>query len=155
MTGPRGRTIEQLAELMPASAHDADAQLRQTRFRSALVRDWQIAPGARVLEIGCGQGDTTAVLADAVGPEGRVLAVDLAGGSYGSPVTLGESTRALADGPLGDRIEFRLEFDALDPANGFDDDAFDVIVLAHCTWYFASLGQLADTLRRIHPWAPR
>jgi SAM-dependent methyltransferase len=155
VTDSRSRAIEWLAVLMPASAHDLEAQLRQTRFRSALVHDWQIASGARVLEIGCGQGDTTAVLADAVGPEGHVLAVDLADGAYGAPVTIGESTRALAEGPLGDRIEFRLEFDVLDPANGFAADAFDAIVLAHCTWYFASLGQLEDTLRRIRPWAPR
>ncbi len=60
---------------------------------------WQIPAGARVLEIGCGQGDTTAVLADAVGSAGRVIAVDIADPSYGAPVTIGESARHLSDGP--------------------------------------------------------
>jgi SAM-dependent methyltransferase len=146
---------EGLAALMASADHDPDAQLRQTRFRLGLVQGWDIPKGARVLEIGCGQGDTTAVLADAVGPTGRVTAVDIAGPDYGAPVTIGESTRRLAEGPLGAQIEFRLAFDALDPANGFADDAFDIVILAHCTWYFASLGQIADTLRRVRPWAPR
>jgi SAM-dependent methyltransferase len=119
------------------------------------VHGWGIPPGARVLEIGCGQGDTTAVLADAVGPDGRVVAVDLAGPDYGAPTTIGESTRRLAHGPLGAQIEFRLGIDVLAPAVAFPDDAFDVVVLAHCTWYFASLEQLSATLRRLRPWAPR
>ncbi len=148
-------SAEELAALMASSAHDAAVQAGQTRFRMTLVRDWQIAPGARVLEIGCGQGDTTAVLADAVGAAGRVTAVDPADPGYGAPVTLGESTHVLAEGPLGGRIEFRVPFDALDPANAFPDDAFDVVVLALCTWYFASLDEIAETLRRVRPWAPR
>jgi SAM-dependent methyltransferase len=149
------RSAEELAALMTSSAHDPGAQVRQTRFRMALVRDWQIAPGARVLEIGCGQGDTTAVLADAVGAGGRVIAVDPADPGYGAPVTLGESTRRLADDPLGERIDVRIPFDVLDPANAFPADAFDVVVLALCTWYFASLDEIAETLRRVRPWAPR
>jgi SAM-dependent methyltransferase len=153
MSGPR--SADQLAALMASTRHDPAAQLRQTRLRVDLVRDWQIPTGARALEIGCGQGDTTAALAEAVGSHGHVTAVDLAGPGYGAPVTIGDSTRHLAAGPLGERIDFRLEFDALDPANAFPDDAFDVVVLAHCTWYFASLDQLAETLRRIRPWAPR
>jgi SAM-dependent methyltransferase len=148
------RSAEQLAGLMAAGAESPEAQVAQSRFRMALVADWALAPGARVLEIGCGQGDTTAAIADAVGAEGRVIAIDLAEPSWGSPVTLGESTGALSAGPLGDRIEFRFGFDALDPANAFDDDAFDAIVLAHCTWYFDSLGRLRDTLACIRPWAP-
>jgi SAM-dependent methyltransferase len=146
---------EDLATLMAANAISPDAQLRQTRVRVRLVDEWQIAEGARVLEIGCGQGDTTAVLADAVGRRGRVVAVDRADASYGAPVSLGDSARRLAQGPLGDRIEFRFGFDALDPANAFPDDAFDAVVLAHCTWYFDSLVQLAETFRRIRPWAAR
>jgi SAM-dependent methyltransferase len=149
------RSAEELAALMASSAYDALAQARQTRFRMALVDDWRIAPGARVLEIGCGQGDTTAVLADAVGGEGRVTAVDPADPGYGAPVTISESTRVLADGPLGDRIDVRIPFDVLDPANAFPADAFDVVVLALCTWYFSSLDEIAETVRRVRPWAPR
>jgi SAM-dependent methyltransferase len=148
-------STDALAALMAAGAVSPAEQLRQTAFRVALVDAWEIPAGARVLEIGCGQGDTTAVLADAVGKRGRVIAVDAAEPTYGAPITIGDSARHLSDGPLGPRIKFSYRFDVLDPENAFPDDAFDAIVLAHCTWYFDSLDQLRQTLRQIRPWAPR
>ncbi|MEV7174188.1 methyltransferase domain-containing protein [Streptomyces sp. NPDC093224] len=144
-----------LAAGMAAAEHDPDIQLSQTRHRAALVAGWHIAPGSRVLELGCGQGDMTAVLAEAVGPAGRVVAVDVAEPSYGAPVTLGESAARLAAGPLGPRIDFRFGTDVLDPSVDFPDSTFDHVVLAHCSWYFASLGQLRNTLARVRPWARR
>lgn len=48
----------------------------QLEHRINLVRYWDITPGSRVLEIGCGQGDCTLVLADAVGEEGHIDAID-------------------------------------------------------------------------------
>ncbi|WP_435845537.1 class I SAM-dependent methyltransferase [Streptomyces erythrochromogenes] len=140
---------------MAAAEHSPDSQLSQTRHRAGLVARWNIAPGSTVLEVGCGQGDMTAVLAEAVGPRGRVVAVDVAGPSYGAPVTLGESAARLAAGPLGPRIDFRFGTDVLDPSVDFPEGTFDHVVLAHCSWYFASLGQLRDTLARVRPWARR
>ncbi|MFD4763518.1 methyltransferase domain-containing protein [Streptomyces sp. NPDC058439] len=142
-----------LAAGMAAADHSPDIQLSQTRHRAALVASWHIAPGSTVLELGCGQGDMTAVLAEAVGPKGRVVAVDVAEPSYGAPVTLGESAARLAAGPLGPRIDFRFGTNVLDPAVDFPDGTFDHVVLAHCSWYFASLRQLRDTLARVRPWA--
>ncbi len=130
-------------------------QLAQTRFRLRLLDAWGIAPGATVLEIGCGQGDMTAVLADAVGEHGRVVAVDIAGEEYGAPVTLGESAAFLRTTPLGERIDMRFGFDVLDEANTFPDDTFDHVVLTHCSWYFASQEQIRQTLSRVRPWARR
>ncbi|MBB2480858.1 hypothetical protein H5P36_11700 [Bacillus sp. APMAM] len=46
----------------------------------------------RILEIGCGQGDTTAALADAVGVNGNVVAMDVASPDCGAPLTLGQAT---------------------------------------------------------------
>jgi protein-L-isoaspartate O-methyltransferase len=63
---------------MAAGTLDPAVQLTQTRYRMGLVDGWDIRPGASVLEIGCGQGDMTAVLADAVGEQGRVVGVDSA-----------------------------------------------------------------------------
>lgn len=58
-------------------------QLTQTTHRIRLVSQFNIQPGDKVLEIGCGQGDCTAVLASVVGPEGHVTALDPGPLDYG------------------------------------------------------------------------
>lgn len=145
-------TAEQIAGLMAVSAQSSAIQITQTQYRMQLVERWRIPPGARVLEIGCGQGDMTAVLAHAVGDSGHVTAVDIADPDYGAPVTVGASARHLLNTHLGPRIDFHFRYDVLDPANTFAPDSFDYVVLAHCAWYFASLEQLGQVLRRVQPW---
>ncbi|MEZ4562131.1 MAG: methyltransferase domain-containing protein [Thermomicrobiales bacterium] len=127
----------------------------QARYREALAAGWGIPAGARLLEIACGQGDMSAVLAHAVGATGHVTGVDIASPGYGAPLTLGEATAFLQAGPLGERLTFRFETDLLDDAILYPDDAFDAVVLAHGAWYFASQEQLRATLRRVRQWAPR
>lgn len=97
----------------------------------------------------------TAVLAAAVGPNGRVVAVDIASPNYGAPQTLREATDAIKASSVGARVDFKFEFDALDPANDWGQDAFDDVILAHSSWYFASRGQLAATLTGARRWAQR
>lgn len=138
---------------MAAWEASPEVQLRQTAFRMAAVERWGIKPGAKVLEVGCGQGDMTAVLADAVGKEGFVTAVDSAKPSEGAPVSLGDSTRRLHESDLGSRIEFRLDFDVLDPENAFAPDKFDMVVFAHSSWYFSSPEALQQTFETVRPWA--
>src|SRR3954462_10870218 len=41
-----------------------------------LIRESGIGSGMRVLEIGCGAGDVSMLLAEAVGPTGKVIAFD-------------------------------------------------------------------------------
>ena len=141
--------------MMACHALSPVEQLAQTSLRMDLVLGWGIEPGMRVLEIGCGQGDMTAVLAEAVGATGRVVAVDAAAQDYGAPLTLGESAKHLHCGELGRRVSFHFGIDVLNPAVDFADDEFDVVVLALCTWYFDSLRQIEDVLERVKPWAPR
>lgn len=55
----------------------------QFQHRLSLASHWHILPGSQVLELGCGQGETTLVLAHLVGPTGGVIAVDPAPPDYG------------------------------------------------------------------------
>jgi SAM-dependent methyltransferase len=130
-------------------------QFVQTGFRMTLADNWGIRPGSSVLEIGCGQGDMTAVLADIVGEGGQVTAVDIADPSYGAPVSLGDAAAFLLSTPLGAKVDIRFGFDVLDDANDFSVDTFDNVVLSQCSWYFASIGQFQDIVTRIRPWARR
>lgn len=68
------------------SLHDPthfNVQHLQTDHRLVLLQHWEIPTGSKILEIGCGQGDCTTVLAHAVGEEGTVVAVDPAELTYG------------------------------------------------------------------------
>lgn len=127
----------------------------QSAHRQRLVDLWPIENGARLLEIGCGQGDMTAVLARVVGPLGHVVAVDIADPSYGAPQTLRDATDRLLSSTMGDRMEFHFEFDALDPPFDFEADSFDWVVMVHSSWYFASADQLEKTLRQVLRWGRR
>lgn len=138
---------------MPAEPTPQDQA--QTRYRETLAAGWGIPAGARILEIACGQGDMSAVLAQAVGATGHVTGVDIASPDYGAPLTVGEATTLLKAGPLGDRLTFRFQTDLLDDAVTFPEDAFDAVVLAHGAWYFSNLEHLRATLSRVRQWAPR
>lgn len=61
--------------------------LRQTKHRLEILAQFDIAPGSKVLEVGCGQGDFTVCLAAAVGDTGHVTAVDPASLDYGTPMS--------------------------------------------------------------------
>ena len=74
------------ASIARLSLHDPNyfsIQHSQTLHRLVLLQHWNIPTGSKVLELGCGQGDSTTVLANAVGEQGRVVAVDPAELGYG------------------------------------------------------------------------
>lgn len=89
-----------------ARHHSILARLRRAGMR----------PGDTVLEIGCGVGTLTELLADALGPEGSLLGVDL------SPASIEE-----AGYRLGDRPGMRLL--AADIVHSDLQGEFDVVVL--------------------------
>ncbi|TQR20415.1 class I SAM-dependent methyltransferase [Psychrobacillus vulpis] len=134
---------------MPPNEYDATIQRVQTEHRLNLANFWDIKTRSKVLEIGCGQGDTTAVLAHLVGAEGFVHGIDIASPNYGSPVTLGESIQFLQNSSLGNRIQIDFETNILSPDINFPKDSFDFIVLSHCSWYFKSPEELFEILKKI------
>jgi SAM-dependent methyltransferase len=62
----------------------SDFEIERLQIQSAvlanitrrLIRECNIQPGMRVLDIGCGAGDVSMLLAEAVGPSGLVVAID-------------------------------------------------------------------------------
>lgn len=74
---------EEIARLCLHDPNNFGIQLSQTNHRLQILHCFPISLGSRVLEIGCGQGDATAVLAELVGEFGHITAVDPADLSYG------------------------------------------------------------------------
>lgn len=146
------KIIEEIVDCMAIYGNDSTIQKIQTAHRLKLAQFWSIKKGMRVLEIGCGQGDTTAVLAHLVGEEGFVHGIDVAAADYGSPITLGEATRHLKASKLGAQIQINLATDVIAGEIDFPEQSFDIVVLSHCSWYFQSAEQLAAVLKKARKW---
>ncbi len=76
-----------------------------------------LAPGMRVLDVGCGPGDVSFLVSDMVGPKGEVVGVDR------SPVPLATARARLEQRPLGN-VTFREG----DPSEMMFDRPFDAVV---------------------------
>ncbi|ORX99139.1 hypothetical protein BCR34DRAFT_576745 [Clohesyomyces aquaticus] len=129
----------------------------QAAHRANLLKAFSIPPGSRVLEIGCGQGDCTAVLAEHLGPTGFVDAIDPAPLDYGAPQTLGEAQAELISNPqFGSRISFhqRAPEDFLAGAQQ-QGIVYSAAVLCHCLWYFSSPTLVLGTLKALRGSAKR
>ncbi|KAI1114541.1 SAM-dependent methyltransferase [Nemania sp. NC0429] len=137
-----------IATYSPHVPGHIDTEVAQARHRIRLVNLWHLEPGTRVLELGCGQGTATAVLAEAVGASGHVDAVDPGAPDYGAPFTLAQAQQHLSASPVGGRIAWHRATpqDFLSAT----DAVWDVAVLAHCIWYFASEQELEAIVRALH-----
>lgn len=145
------RNAAEIAQLTAGYELGSAEQTRQIAYRLVLADFWGLSQGAQVLEVGCGQGDMTAVLADRVGHLGHVTAIDSGSPDEGAPITLGASMGHLANGPLGKNLSFEFAFQDMDKLAG----PYDAVVLAHCSWYFGSAPQLRSTLKQLRSLAPR
>ncbi|KUI55043.1 Aklanonic acid methyltransferase DnrC [Cytospora mali] len=130
-------------------------EVAQATHRINLINTWGptiIFPGARVLEIGCGQGNCTAVLAEAVGPQGNIDAFDPAPPDYGSPFTLAQAQAHISQSEIGKRVTWhrgkplREPHRRDDPAGKVEEAGWDVAVLTHCIWYFKRPEELKELL---------
>ena len=139
--------IEHIMKLYDLAGDAAATQRVQTAHRLALIEAWQLPAGARVLEVGCGQGDMSVALATTVGPTGYVLGVDIAPPTYGGPETLGQAWERILATELAPRMAVRFDCDLVrDAALVGQQGPFDYVVLAHCLWYFADAEQLTALL---------
>jgi len=130
--------------------HDSSIEEVQSAHRRRLISAWGVPEGMRVLEVGCGQGDLTLALAEAVGPSGHITAVDIASRTYGAPLTLGEATDQILKGPLGSRIDFHFDHDL----RRSELSGYDAVAFAHSAWYFESLDEIREMLEAVKRVAP-
>ncbi|KAI5206095.1 S-adenosyl-L-methionine-dependent methyltransferase [Aureobasidium subglaciale] len=145
---------ESIARLSLHDPKHFSIQHSQTLHRIELLKHWPNVDGARVLELGCGQGDCTVVLASAVGQHGNIVAVDPASLDYGAPYTLGQAQSHISESELGERITWvqQSPSDYLSslPSSSLNDSyTFDATVLAHCLWYFPSPSLILETFRAL------
>ena len=91
-------------------------EARSGHFRTltrALLEMAPVSPGARVLDVGCGTGASTALLAEAAGPRGCVVGVDISLGMLKKAQTrVSEAVFVQADACRLDAV-FRGPFDAV------------------------------------------
>lgn len=147
--------IEKIVNGMKLGEVAAQIQRIQTAHRLRLIDFWNIGSGSKVLEIGCGQGDTTAALAYTVGNSGFVHGVDIAQEGYGSPMTLGEARQKLIESEIGRHISIDFNFNILTDNATFKPNSFDYIVLSHCSWYLSSYEELAAILSKARSFGRR
>ncbi|ROW15922.1 hypothetical protein VPNG_02514 [Cytospora leucostoma] len=128
--------LETILASYPHTANMRSIITPQVLHRKNLCNSWGIAEGAHLLDIGCGQGDATLVLATAVGPAGHITGVDTGPPDYGSPYTLAQAQAYILASSLGPRITFLRE----DPSKTLEQtiDTFDGAVFCHSLWYFAN-----------------
>ena len=110
--------------------------LREPTLRQIIT--WlQLPSGSHGLDVGCGIGTQALMLAEAIGPEGRVTGVD----TSAEFVRMAEATVAAADKPtrertgqpgLAERVTFRQGDMYRLP---FEDDSFDWLWSADCAGY--------------------
>lgn len=128
---PRDEGIPDYETLL-AAYHEAFAAELQ-----AMIAGLPIAPGDRVLEVACGDGDFARRLARHVGPAGSVTAVDI------SPAYLELARETVRRPPSSGRVHLAAARIEQLP---FADDTFD---LAWCAQSFYSLPDPVEALRSL------
>lgn len=120
-------------------SHHAMHQLSE--ITAQLLQRTQIAPGMRVLDIGCGNGELSRAVAELVGPEGSVVGLD------GSPTAI-EAARSATQRTGLNNVEYVVR--NLSALN-FEANSFDCIVGRRVLMYVPSaqdvLAKLAAMLR--------
>jgi len=108
--------------------------------RRKTVDELNLKPGDVVLDLGCGPGLWTHLLAEKVKPNGRVVGLDF------SPDLINYAVENLEKDPLSNIIEFRKD-DFHDAS--FDNDTFDLVFFSNCFAYVTDYFKIIEEMKRV------
>lgn len=108
--------------------------------RRKTVDELNLKPGDVVLDLGCGPGLWTHLLAEKVKPNGRVVGLDF------SPDLIDYAAENLEKDPLSNIIEFRKD-DFHDAS--FDNDTFDLVFFSNCFAYVTDYFKIIEEMKRV------
>lgn len=108
--------------------------------RRKTVDELNLKPGDVVLDLGCGPGLWTHLLAEKVKPNGRVVGLDF------SPDLINYAVENLEKDPLSNIIEFRKD-DFHDAS--FDNDTFDLVFFSNCFAYVSDHFKIIEEMKRV------
>ncbi|MDJ0949106.1 MAG: methyltransferase domain-containing protein [Alphaproteobacteria bacterium] len=153
--------METSARLKAAATYDAAAD----HFDDAPLAFWdrhgqravellELRPGSRVLDVGCGTGASALPAAAAVGPDGRVIGIDLA-----------ENMLARARAKASARRLDNVTFQRADMSvSGLPDEGFDAVISVFSIFFVPDMErQVGELWRMLRPggglavtvWGPR
>jgi ubiquinone/menaquinone biosynthesis C-methylase UbiE len=107
----------------------------EARGRRRAIELLEVRPGMKVLDLACGPGTLSKLLAELVGPSGEVVGVDLAEGML---------ELARAAGIPNSRFEV-MDIEALE----FPDASFDAVACGHGLQFAPNLGRALVEARRV------
>lgn len=126
-------------DVEPERVEAYEAMFRWRPEMAPLLEPAEIGPGQRVVDYGCGPGMLSLELAQRVGPDGRVHAVDI------NAPFLERAAELASDEGVGDRIAFHhIETDRLP----LDDASVDRIVCKNVLEYVDDVGATLRDFRR-------
>lgn len=140
-----------LSTCLYVKQHEALVWIPRIKVRLAITEAWAIEPGARVLDIGCGQGESSVVLAQVLGPTSAIVGIDTARPDYGRPYNVSQSQEHIAGTEIGSRIEFHRAdaaafFRSSDRAPA---EFLDAATLCHSLWYFPDRQSVLELFRTL------
>lgn len=130
---------------------EAEVYIPRFQNRLTIVDAWSISAGLHLLDIGCGQGESSLALALAVSPLGHITALDPAQPEYGTPFTVAESHSYILKSSLGPRISFRQSDVPSFFRNVKPEDAtiYNGACLLQSLMYFPTLASVGDLFQTL------
>jgi SAM-dependent methyltransferase len=117
-----------------------DHHITKENERRQMVADFDLKPGSFVLDLGCGPGLWSPMLADEVKPNGKVIGIDF------SPDLIDYANNNLENEPLKDMIEFKVG-DFYDIP--FEDNTFDTVFFGNCFAYVNDSSKTLNEQKRV------